>query len=85
MKPFSDFNPLVQILIVTMFLGADNVWSYFVTVHKEDQILLLQELRRIGCKSPVTFFGGNPEAPITHPSGEASQYARYVSWVPSEQ
>lgn len=55
-----------------------QVWQRFITVHREDQDLLLNEFgKQSSSRSIVSNYQGNPQTVITHPKGEAERYARY--------
>ncbi|EFN54004.1 hypothetical protein CHLNCDRAFT_58355 [Chlorella variabilis] len=56
---------------------AANVWSFFVTQHKDDHDLLEEECKRFNFRPSVACYKGDPHEPIRHPRGEASEYARY--------
>ncbi len=38
-------------------------------------------MRCCSCKAPTSNFPGDPNEPITHPHGEATQYARCARWL----
>ncbi|KAL4856314.1 Structural maintenance of chromosomes protein 5 [Chlorella vulgaris] len=57
---------------------AANVWSFFVTQCHEDQDLLDKEFCSLGFRPSIACVSSNAvSAPIEHPKGEASGYARY--------
>jgi hypothetical protein len=56
------------------------LWQRFVTTFREDQDLLVKEFadknKGYNFRPIVSNYQGNPQAVITHPKGEAQQYAR---------
>ncbi|KAA6420293.1 MAG: structural maintenance of chromosomes 5 [Trebouxia sp. A1-2] len=58
-----------------------SLWQRFVTTFREDQDLLVKEFadktKGYNFRPIVSNYQGNPQAVITHPKGEAQQYARY--------
>ncbi|KAL0040483.1 hypothetical protein WJX77_008439 [Trebouxia sp. C0004] len=58
-----------------------TLWQRFVTTYREDQDLLVKEFaeknKGYNFRPIVSNYQGNPQAVITHPKGEAQQYARY--------
>ena len=53
------------------------MWGRFVTTFEEDMQQLVQEAReRFSLKIIVSNYRGNPAQAITHPQGDAAQYAR---------
>ena len=59
---------------------AVSLWQRFVTTFREDQDLLVSEFadasKGYGFRPIVSNYQGNPQAVITHPKGDAQQYAR---------
>jgi hypothetical protein len=62
------------------FADAVTLWQRFVTTFREDQDLLVKEFadrsKGYNFRPIVSNYQGNPQAVITHPKGEAQQYAR---------
>ncbi|KAL4440548.1 hypothetical protein ABPG75_003549 [Micractinium tetrahymenae] len=56
---------------------AATTWNRFVTHFNEDQDLLNAEFKALGFQPAISNFTGNPDAPISHPRGEAGSFARY--------
>ena len=53
------------------------MWGRFVTTFEEDMQQMVQEAReRFNLKIIVSNYRGNPAQAITHPQGDAAQYAR---------
>ena len=56
-----------------------SIWQRFVTVHQEDQDLLVQEAKKWRFRPIISNYQGNAQAVITHPKGDARQFARSVA------
>ncbi|PSC71853.1 Structural maintenance of chromosomes 5 [Micractinium conductrix] len=54
-----------------------HVWGNFVTQHQSDQDLLRQVFKDQKWNLSVSNYNGDPNEPISHPNGEAAEYARY--------
>ena len=81
-----------QLLIHTL-ANTGNLWQRFVTLYKSDQDLLFHTSKTLGNYQPiVSMYEGNPNTPLQHRAGEASQYARcnpvassYIGRSPQQQ
>ena len=58
---------------------AVSLWQRFVTVHEEDQNMLVEEGRKWSFRPIVSNYQGNSQAVITHQRGDARQYERHVA------
>eukprot|EP00898_Chlorokybus_atmophyticus_P008216 jgi/Chlat1/8396/Chrsp80S07832 len=56
---------------------ARSVWTSFVTTNREDAELLREVVQNAGCLALCTNYAADPNAPLQHPSGDASQYTNY--------
>ena len=57
-------------------MAAVSIWQRFVTIHQEDQDLLVQEAKKWRFRPIISNYQGNTQTVITHPKGDARQFAR---------